>query len=635
MSANQKKVAKRYQALLDVKREVATLAETLKLDESFDKGKFDNTLRTRLLTELKPDYPLMVAITGGGSTGKSSLFNSIVGDNISTVKSRAGLSRRVLCAVHPHVLQQEDFLANLFESFGAEPQPLKSSQELTIPGPPCYVACDSLPSNLVLLDTPDFDVGDSSGYANRDLAKPVLEACDVFVYIFTNSTYNNKNNTEFVRQILTGVGLRKAILVYRCSRRLPDHEVIEHTQIVGRQLYGEEFLSYIVGSYRCNEDDRVVDGEILPAVLPLPDSQPLHDLLTRLDPAQTRQAARESALGGIIHQAEKILRLTEIKRDEILLYRHGLLKSIEDAGKSALKEVPQNQLKDEISAAWHKDQPGLIRLAQRSAEYVNRIIFHKAEPGDKQVSETEQTFRKNVLEAAYALRLNLTRSELEFIVSSDSATGAETESLCRKIRNARNCTPEMMPKLEATAVSNQYLIRVTQPESIPVGQLPDWKEQCEKLLQQIPAILSSSDSLKAELEASVSKFRANLRWRDRLRVHFIPALMLLPATVVIVTAASLVPPLAVPLKVLSPYIGKQIFVIAIPALVGLTAAQQQNIRSFLQPIYEIWLYDKLDKIRKLLGQHIADSILSETEELIDTSSNSIVRLQSALRELKE
>ena len=635
MSTNQEKTAKRYHALLNVRREVAALAQKLKFDDSFDQDKFDNTLRTRLLTELNPAYPLMVAITGGGSTGKSSLFNSIVGDNISAVKSRAGLSRRVLCAFHPRVLEEKNFLANLFESFGTEPRPLQSSRELTSPGPPCYVTCDSLPQNLVLLDTPDFDVGDASGYANRDLAKPVLEACDVFVYIFTNSTYNNKANTEFVRQILTGVGLRRAILVYRCSRRLSENEVTEHTRTVAEHLYGEDFDQHIAGTYRCHEDDRVVDGEILPEVSPLPGSEPLHTLLTSLDPAQTRLTARESALDGIVRHAEQVLSLATANRDEVQLYQHGLLKSIEDASQTALREIPQNRLKDEISAAWHKDQPGLIRLAQRSLSYVSRKVFQERKSDRSQQSDPEENFRQNILEAANDLRLNLTRSELEFIINLDSTAGAEIEALCQKIRHSRNSQPEDPPRLAATAEKKQHLVRTARPTSINADQLPDWKEQSASILQQIPSILPSSPTITAELQENVAEFRASLRRRDRLRINMIPALMLLPATAIVLTAASVAPGLAIVLKFVSPYLGSQTLFIALPALVGLTAAQQKNMQIFLQPIYEIWLQDKLHKIRNLLKEHVADSFMNQTTVLIDESSASIDRLQSALKALKE
>ncbi|MFA7174391.1 MAG: GTPase [Kiritimatiellia bacterium] len=211
-----------HDALVSIRHSVERLHERLGIDPGFDLGTFLKVIDSKLLTRLDPDYPLMVAITGGGSTGKSSLFNSIVGKELSAVKAKAGLSRRVLVAIHPDVVEKPGFLESLFAAFGVVPEKMDSVEQLITPGDPVYVTCDSLPPNLVLLDTPDFDTGDGDNYANRHTAKSVLEASDVFLYIFTNATYNNLANTTFIREMLTGIGDRRAMMIYRCSRALID-----------------------------------------------------------------------------------------------------------------------------------------------------------------------------------------------------------------------------------------------------------------------------------------------------------------------------------------------------------------------------------------------------------------------------
>lgn len=68
---------------------------------------------------------------------------------------------------------------------------------------------------MVIMDTPDFDTGSKGTYTNRNLARQALETADIFIYIFTNSNYNNRDNTDFISQSLTGIGKRHCFLIYR------------------------------------------------------------------------------------------------------------------------------------------------------------------------------------------------------------------------------------------------------------------------------------------------------------------------------------------------------------------------------------------------------------------------------------
>ena len=68
----------------------------------------------------------------------------------------------------------------------------------TLPGKPLYVLNHSNSNNLVLLDTPDFDTGAKGSYTNREVTRMALEAADILIYIFTNSNYNNRDNTDFI-----------------------------------------------------------------------------------------------------------------------------------------------------------------------------------------------------------------------------------------------------------------------------------------------------------------------------------------------------------------------------------------------------------------------------------------------------
>ena len=79
------------------------------------KKTWKNVLDWKLIPRLSPDFPLTVAICGGGSSGKSTLFNSIAGDWLSPSGGSAGINRRILVSVPGTIFRQKQFLSILFQ----------------------------------------------------------------------------------------------------------------------------------------------------------------------------------------------------------------------------------------------------------------------------------------------------------------------------------------------------------------------------------------------------------------------------------------------------------------------------------------------------------------------------------------
>jgi len=195
-------------ALGRLRSNIPRVTDKLKLDLSGDVAAWANIVDSKLLTRLSPDFPLMVTICGGGSSGKSTLFNSLLGEQLSPVGGNAGMNRRILVSGHTELFSRTDILTALFEPFGCLPDPLQDKQDLTLPGNPFYVVNDAVPRNLILMDTPDFDTGAKGTYINRDVAQQALESSDILIYVFTNSNYNNRENTDFISEMLTSIGMR-------------------------------------------------------------------------------------------------------------------------------------------------------------------------------------------------------------------------------------------------------------------------------------------------------------------------------------------------------------------------------------------------------------------------------------------
>ncbi|MGD9106754.1 MAG: hypothetical protein PVJ87_07960, partial [Desulfobacterales bacterium] len=245
----------------------------------------------KLLTRLSFDFPIMATICGGGSSGKSSLFNSMIGERLSPVGGSAGLNRRVLASVHREIFNHPNIISTLFEPFGCLPDPLKDTKDLTVSGHPLYVLSDAVPQNLVLMDTPDFDTGAKGIYINRDITLKALESSDILIYVFTNSNYNNRENTDFISEILTGIGMRKCFLIYRVYPSFEKEEVEEHAMTVARNLYGKDADRYVLGIYRADEDNTVAEGKRFMALRPVRKKDP--SLITALQSIDSQELRLE------------------------------------------------------------------------------------------------------------------------------------------------------------------------------------------------------------------------------------------------------------------------------------------------------------------------------------------------------
>jgi len=65
-------------AIKKLRADIPRVMDVLGLDRHKETESWAQVIDKKLLTKLSPDFPLTVTICGGGSSGKSTLFNSIV-----------------------------------------------------------------------------------------------------------------------------------------------------------------------------------------------------------------------------------------------------------------------------------------------------------------------------------------------------------------------------------------------------------------------------------------------------------------------------------------------------------------------------------------------------------------------------
>ena len=126
--------------------------------------------------EIDLDRALVIGFLGGSGTGKSTLFNALLGRRISRAgKEYRPMTRRAIVACHPDV--DPAFL-------GLDPTAIEVHQ-LNIP----------LLQQMILIDCPDPDTQDpedgAGGKRHLDILRTVLPHCDVMVHTVTSQKYKS------------------------------------------------------------------------------------------------------------------------------------------------------------------------------------------------------------------------------------------------------------------------------------------------------------------------------------------------------------------------------------------------------------------------------------------------------------
>lgn len=152
----------------------------------------------------------VVALAGATGSGKSSLFNSLVGAPVAEIGARRPTSSKPTAAVWGN-----DPADALLDWLG-----VKARHRVEVPegGP---VGLGALPrlDGLVLLDLPDFDSRDTS---HRRRADRVLEKVDVFVWVTDPQKYADARLHEDYLTVLAGHDSVTLVVLNQADRLTPE-----------------------------------------------------------------------------------------------------------------------------------------------------------------------------------------------------------------------------------------------------------------------------------------------------------------------------------------------------------------------------------------------------------------------------
>ena len=620
-----------YDAVKKLRENIPRLADMLKLGNDEEIRFWMNMVDAKLLSRLSPDFPVVAAICGGGSSGKSTLFNTLVGGRFSPTGGTAGLNRRVLFSIPQERSGQTDLLSNLAQPFKSFPEPLVDSESLTVSGKPLYVFNRTALTNLVVLDTPDFDTGARGAYTNREVTRMALEASDILIYIFTNSNYNNRDNTDFIAQMLTGIGKRKSFLVYRVYPSYSRQEVLDHARTVARGLYGDSADEYILGIYRADEDNDVAAGNRFMKLRPVDGQSPeFGEALQSVDAAALRSDLYASILDDVCERAVAISNRAQIALDELHLYNDALQTAQSHCVHEALKHFPMDRVMRRFARIWADTDPGHIKFMRKTGsviEFPLKMLLGAAgwakdqlmtdKPQQPASKEFAEKVDEDLVTAVTAMHYQSVSRQISVRGSANDPVVRKMFDRAGRLRAQKKLEKAQNPQVDAPGEgSTLNFIVDAHPVVLPEQEKlreRDFKTVLQAIRAEKESIMAISRSMEKDLEQLADHFRRKMGIWRKISQTFWAMLNVVPATVAVTYVLSTGDPVGavgIKVKLAGLFGAKDLYALfAIPVTTGLKKADRKQIEEMLIPIVQTWLNHKLKIVQRLFEENITGGIL--------------------------
>ncbi len=466
------------------------------------------------------------------------------------------------------------------------------------------------------MDTPDFDTGSRGEYVNRESAQAALEAADILIYIFTNSNYNNRDNTDFIGRMLTGIGRRKCVLVYRCYPSFTAEEVQAHALTVARNIYGPEAPRWLLGIFRAEEDNRVAAGEREVALQPLePGAATLEQLLRTIDTNRLRRDLHASMLADVMAQAEAMVERGRDSLAQLRSYAAGVHSAQNLSLQQALRHFPMDRVMRRFAKIWAKSDPPAVKFMRRTGSLIELPV-------------------KALLGAAGWARERLSGQPPPEKPSHSFARKLE-ENLVMAVTELHQhaLSPHIAPAVRVHPVVTAARQRL---------QEKDFSLILQAILAHREEIGNIGTEMEAELGRLADHFRSRMGVWDKVGQTFWAFLNVLPAAAAVtyvLSTGDAVGGATIKIKLAGLFGLKDLYaLVAIPVTRGLKQADQRQLQDMLGPIAQTWLNNKFQKVQALFESEITGELLTtaaraaeEAQLRIGAASECLVQMRGAVR----
>ncbi|MFC1835007.1 GTPase [Thermodesulfobacteriota bacterium] len=442
-------------------------------------------------SQLDESFPIIVAIVGGTGTGKSTLFNSFVGKEISKVGTRRPCTLNAVAWI-PAPWREQFSRCSLFNGPAA-------GEENDSCGPMTIVGHqDGAMTGLILVDTPDFD---SVEVSNRRVAEDCFIVSDAMIFVTSQEKYGDLSGREVREQ----------------ASRWGKTSLFVMNKVVSQSAF-DDFRNSLEPAGQ--ENTKIVPVErvdSLPHLIPGLRERPEFAVIFNMGPDSDQgQALRREELARLQEQAAHRLEALEEGLEAAVSRVASTAERIE-----ALLGPIEERMETELDAIVSPELEGHIkqRLSRLLAKY--DVFF------------VPRMFVRRTIQRAFGLVGDMLFSQGSGTEAGDPEKQTRAEDLL-----ATRSTVRLKPLESAVARLNKEVARlISQDDSledlrkVATNDVPQWDDR--EVKAQFDKAFPGVERL---LEAEFDSFRSGLSGKDQLTLYgsyTLWALLLITAEVVL------------------------------------------------------------------------------------------------------
>ncbi|MDK1021292.1 MAG: 50S ribosome-binding GTPase, partial [Candidatus Hydrogenedentes bacterium] len=266
-------------ALTEFEEALRDLREALRPYPDLQAAVFEGTqegsdlLTYKLVPHFAGEGCLVAAVTGGTNTGKSTVFNLLLGRDASPMVTTAAATCHPVLAAN-EMREAQCLESKLVPEF--DPRPLTEpglATDGSLPADALFVTREaSLPDDLILLDTPDVD---SIEKRNWEIAEHIRAAGDVLIAVLTAEKYKDERVVEHFREAVASA--RVVIPLMNKANPAEDFEVARKQLEEFRSDAGTDAPGFVV------EHDFSIGEDVRRPIQSLDGTPDLRQYLEELD----------------------------------------------------------------------------------------------------------------------------------------------------------------------------------------------------------------------------------------------------------------------------------------------------------------------------------------------------------------
>jgi hypothetical protein len=215
--------------------------------------------------------------------------------------------------------------------------------------------------------------------------------------------------------------------------------------------------------------------------------------------------------------------------------------------------------------------------------------------------------------------------------------------LVDRIRVQRANAEAQNPRAEPAEQNQVLRFFVDTPASVFAEQErlrdQDFRSMLQTILSKKQELLDIPKDLLVDLKALADHFRSKMGVWTKISQTFWASLNVLPATAAVTYVLSTGDPIGaagIKVKLTGLFGAKDLYaLVAIPVTTRLKKADQQQLKTMLEPIAEAWFNHKLKKVQQLFEETITAGTIRNVSQTIEGAAAGIADMQGSMNSCAE